>query len=59
MIIPSKRDIQKSKGFGFVTFARKEDGQKALELNGEEFQGRKLVVAPAKEGGKIVYESRN
>lgn len=58
MIIPSKGDRRKSKGFGFVTFSKREDGERALKLNGKEYRGRKLVVAPAKEGEQIVYESR-
>ncbi len=39
----------KSKGFGFVEMEKEEDAQKAIEtLNGQEYQGRKLVVAEAR-----------
>jgi len=48
MVIPNKKQPGLSKGFGFVTFANKEEADKALELNDTEFEGRKLVVAIAK-----------
>ena len=39
----------RSKGFGFVTFAKKEDAKKAIsEMNGKEVQGRELTVSEAK-----------
>jgi heterogeneous nuclear ribonucleoprotein G len=39
----------RSKGFGFVTFAKKEDAKKAVsEMNEKEFQGRNLKVSEAK-----------
>ena len=39
----------RSKGFGFVTFAEKEDMTKAIaETNGKEFQGRELKVNEAR-----------
>ena len=45
------RDSGRSKGFGFVEFA--DDDQinidKALEMNGQDFHGRPLVVSRAKE----------
>jgi len=35
----------RSKGFGFVTFSKPEEAKKAIdELNGTDFQGRKLTV---------------
>jgi len=38
------------RGFGFVQMENKEDAQKAIdELNGYEFEGRKLVVNEARE----------
>jgi len=39
----------RSKGFGFVTFASKEDANKAVEeMNDKEVQGRQLKVSIAK-----------
>lgn len=38
----------RSKGFGFVTFAKKDSAQKAIsEMNGKEIKGRKINVRPA------------
>ena len=48
MVIPNKRTGQ-SKGFGFVTFGLESEAQNAMSLNGSEFNGRSLVVKPAKE----------
>jgi cold-inducible RNA-binding protein len=43
------RDTGRSRGFGFVEMASKEDGEKAIEdLNGKEFDGRELKVNEAK-----------
>jgi len=42
------RDTGRSKGFGFVTFAKEEDAQKALEMGGKEVEGRAIVVNMAK-----------
>lgn len=38
----------RSKGFAFVEMTTGEDAQKALELNGQDFLGRKLTVAEAR-----------
>ncbi len=39
----------RSKGFGFVTFAEKASGEKAIaEMNGKDMQGRALTVNEAK-----------
>lgn len=39
----------KSKGFGFVEMENEEEAKKAIEvLNGQDFKGRKLVVAEAR-----------
>lgn len=39
----------RSKGFGFVTFAKKEDAEKAIaEMNEKDIQGRALKVSLAK-----------
>ena len=43
------RETGRSRGFGFVEMASKEEGQKAIdELNGKEFDGRELKVNEAK-----------
>lgn len=47
-VVIMDRNTGRSKGFGFVTFAKEEDAQKALEMNGKEVEGRTLVVNVAK-----------
>ncbi|OGK16818.1 hypothetical protein A2690_03510 [Candidatus Roizmanbacteria bacterium RIFCSPHIGHO2_01_FULL_39_12b] len=47
-VVISDRDTGRPKGFGFVTFAKVEDAQKALEVNGQEVDGRALVVSIAR-----------
>lgn len=47
-IVITDRDSGRSKGFGFVTFAKEEDAQKALEMHEKEIEGRKIVVNVAK-----------
>lgn len=43
------RETGRSRGFGFVEMASREDGEKAIEeLNGKEFSGRELKVNEAK-----------
>lgn len=43
------RDTGRSKGFGFVEMGSEEEAQKAIDnFNGQEFQGRKLVVSEAR-----------
>lgn len=43
------RDTGRSRGFGFVEMASKEEGQKAIEaLNGADMQGRPLKVNEAR-----------
>jgi len=43
------RDTGRSRGFGFVEMASKEDGERAIaELDGKEFDGRQLKVNEAK-----------
>jgi len=39
----------RSKGFAFVTYASDDEGQKALDANGTELDGRKLNVNTAKD----------
>lgn len=40
---------KKSKGFGFVEMGTAEEAQKAIkELNGSDFQGRKIIVLEAR-----------
>ena len=48
--IITDRHSGRSRGFGFVTFARGEDAQSAIEaLNGSELDGRALNVNEARE----------
>lgn len=43
------RETGRSRGFGFVEMASREDGERAIaELNGTEFGGRELKVNEAK-----------
>jgi RNA recognition motif-containing protein len=43
------RDTGRSRGFGFVEMASREEGENAIEeLNGKEFAGRELKVNEAK-----------
>ena len=44
VVVITDRDSGRSKGFGFVTFAKEEDAQKALEMDGREVEGRTIVV---------------
>lgn len=47
-VVIMDRDSGRSKGFGFVTFVKEEDAQKALEMHGQEVEGRTIVVNMAK-----------
>jgi RNA recognition motif-containing protein len=38
----------RSRGFGFITFSSSDHAESALEYNGNEFEGRSLVVRIAK-----------
>ena len=43
------RETNRSKGFGFVEMANKEDGEKAIEeLNNNELEGRNIKVNEAR-----------
>ena len=47
-IIITDKFTNRSKGFGFVTYTNDEDADKAIaELNGQDFNGRSLVVNEA------------
>ena len=47
--IITDRETGRSKGFGFVEMSSADEAQGAIEnLNGQEFQGRKLVVNEAR-----------
>ena len=43
------RDTGRAKGFGFVEFVNQADAEKALELDGKDFEGRTLKVNMAKQ----------
>lgn len=47
-IVMSDRETGRSRGFGFVTFQQEEDAKKALEKDGFEVDGRKIIVNIAK-----------
>jgi len=47
-VVITDRDTGRSKGFGFVTFAKVEDAEKALEMHGKEIEGRAIIVNAAK-----------
>lgn len=47
--IITDRDTGRSKGFGFVEFASRSEGEQAIaELNGKEVEGRQIKVNEAK-----------
>jgi RNA recognition motif-containing protein len=47
--IPINRYTGRARGFGFVTFAREVEAERAMALNGSEFKGRQIQVNFAKE----------
>jgi len=47
--IPVNRYTGRARGFGFVTFASREEAERAMSLNGTEFKGRPIQVNFAKE----------
>ncbi|OGM32495.1 RNA-binding protein [Candidatus Woesebacteria bacterium RIFCSPHIGHO2_01_FULL_44_21] len=47
-VVITDKFTKRSKGFGFVEFAKGEDAQKALALNEKEVDGRKIVVNVAR-----------
>lgn len=47
-VVITDKFTKRSKGFGFVEFADEEGAKKALELNEQEVDGRKLVVNVAR-----------
>lgn len=49
VVIMDRNYSDRSKGFGFVEFAKDEDALKAIEMfNGKDFKGRALVVNEAR-----------
>ncbi len=47
--VVTDRDTGRSRGFGFVEMATAEDASQAVtQLNGKDFEGRRLQVEPAK-----------
>jgi len=47
-VVITDRDTGRAKGFGFVTFSKAEEAQAALEMNGQEIEGRALAVSIAR-----------
>lgn len=48
VVLIKDRETGRLKGFGFVEFEVQADAEKALELNGKDFEGRALKVNMAK-----------
>ncbi|MCK4651091.1 RNA-binding protein [Candidatus Babeliales bacterium] len=48
VVLIKDRETGLFKGFGFVEFQSKEDANKALELNGKDFEGQQLKVNVAR-----------
>ena len=46
------------RGFAFITFTLQKDAEAALEMNGKELGGRKLIVNMAKEKSKRGRQGR-
>jgi RNA recognition motif-containing protein len=52
-VIIKDRMSGRSKGFGFVEMSTEEEAQKAIEMfNGQELEGRKLIVTEARPMGE-------
>jgi len=48
-IVIMDRTTGRSKGFGFVTFDKQEEADQAITtLNESEYEGRKIIVSPAR-----------
>ena len=47
------RETEKSKGFGYVEFENIESVEKALELNGQDLDGRSLRVGKVQKKEKL------
>lgn len=48
-VVIADRQSGRSKGFGFVEMSSEEEAKKAMEMfNGQEFEGRKIVVNEAR-----------
>lgn len=48
-VVIKEKHSGRSKGFGFVTFVKNEDGNKAVsEMNDKEVQGRQIKVSEAR-----------
>ena len=48
IVLIKDRETGRAKGFGFVEFETQADAEKALELDGKDFEGRPLKVNIAK-----------
>lgn len=52
-VVVLDRDTGDSRGFGFVTMGNRKDAAEAIKkLDGQDFEGRSLVVRPATERGR-------
>lgn len=50
VVIITDRETGRARGFGFVEFGSREEGEKAIqELNGKDIGGRALIVNEARE----------
>ena len=53
------KETKKPRGFGFVTFSKKKDAEKAIKaLNRSEFKGRKISVEESSSGGRSKSKRR-
>ncbi|MAS80917.1 MAG: hypothetical protein CMA28_04820 [Euryarchaeota archaeon] len=53
------KETKKPRGFGFVTFSKKKDAEKAIKaLNRSEFKGRKISVEESSPGGRSKSKRR-
>ncbi len=49
---PIDRKTEEPKGYGFITFAKQESAERALEKNGDDIEGQTITVEYTKSGQK-------